>query len=63
MNQNLIDDIDNLNKPMKQITKEQNETVKQLHDLEQYGHRENLKIDGVPFSKQENTHLSCTKSG
>ena len=33
LNQNLFDDIDNLNKSMKQIAKQQNETVKQLDDL------------------------------
>ena len=27
-----------------------------MHGLEQYGHRENLEIDGIPFTKKKKTN-------
>ena len=56
INQKLTVDIDNLNKSIWKINKQQYETEEQLDDLEQYGQRENLEIHGIPWTKQENTN-------
>ena len=56
INQKLTVDIDNLNKSIWKINKQQYETEEQLDDLEQYGRRENLEIHGIPWTKQENTN-------
>ena len=56
INQKLTVDIDNLNKSIWKINKQQFETEEQLDDLEQYGLRKNLEIHGISWTKQENTN-------
>ena len=60
--QNCLEEVTKLKRNVHKIIKRQNFAEDELERLEQYGHRENLEIHGVPITPNENTNQIAKKS-